>query len=99
MYYNEDKTEQTRQDTGNAVSYTHLKRAIRRSKTRRKIITGITIAIIVLLVFLLVFNIISLKKEQYDTKKEQQALKQQKADVYKRQCWRRWQKAKKAEQC
>jgi len=35
---------------------TRGKRAIRRSKTRRKIITGITIAIIVLLVFLLVFN-------------------------------------------
>ena len=63
---------------------TRGKRAIRRSKTRRKIITGITIAIIVLLVFLLVFNIISLKKEQYDTKKEQQALKQQKAELQKR---------------
>ena len=62
---------------------TRGKRAIRRSKTRRKIITGITIAIIVLLVFLLVFNIISLKKEQYDTKKEQQALKQQKAELQK----------------
>ena len=61
---------------------TRGKRAIRRSKTRRKIITGITIAIIVLLVFLLVFNIISLKKEQYDTKKEQQALKQQKAELH-----------------
>lgn len=33
--------------------------------------------------FLLVFNIISLKKEQYDTKKEQQALKQQKAELQK----------------
>ena len=62
---------------------TRGKRAIRRSKTRRKIITGITIAIIALLVFLLVFNIISLKKEQYDTKKEQQALKQQKAELQK----------------
>ena len=62
---------------------TRGKRAIRRSKTRRKIITGITIAIIVLLVFLLVFNIISLKKEQYDTKKEQLALKQQKAELQK----------------
>lgn len=31
----------------------------------------------------LVFNIISLKKEQYDTKKEQQALKQQKAELQK----------------
>ena len=36
---------------------TRGKRAIRRSKTRRKIITGITIAIIALLVFLLVFSI------------------------------------------
>ena len=62
---------------------TRGKRAIRRSKTRRKIIMGITIAIILLLVFLLVFNIISLKKEQYDTKKEQQALKQQKAELQK----------------
>lgn len=62
---------------------TRGKRAIRRGKIRRRIITGIVFAILALLLFLLVFNIISLKKEQYDTRKEQEALKQQKAELQK----------------
>lgn len=62
---------------------TRGKRAIRRSRIRRRIITGIVFAILALLLFLLVFNIISLKKEQHDTLQEQKALKQQKAELEK----------------
>ncbi len=62
---------------------TRGKRAIRRSKIRRRIITGIVIAILAFFVFMLIYNIISLKKELHDTKAEQEALKSQKAELQK----------------
>ncbi len=60
---------------------TRGKRAIRRGKIRQRAIKGGFCAFVILLLFFLVFNIISLKKEQHDTKVEQEALKNKKAEL------------------
>lgn len=62
---------------------TRGKRAIRRSKTRRKILIAIIIGAIIAVLLFFVMNIFSLKKEQHDVKKEREQLEQRKVELQK----------------
>ena len=62
---------------------TRGKRAIRKSKNRRRIMMASFIAAIFALLFIIVFNIVSLKKEQHEVKLEKEALEREKAQLSK----------------
>ena len=48
---------------------TRGKRAIRKGRNRKRLITALVVAAVFVLLFLIVMNIVSLKKEQHDVKK------------------------------
>ncbi len=66
-----------------AAQKTRGKMAIRRSRNRRRIVTGIIIVFICVLVAAAVINIVSLKKEQSDMKTQKQELEAEKQQLEK----------------
>lgn len=62
---------------------TRGKRAIRKGRNRKRLITALVVAAVFVLLFLIVMNIVSLKKEQHDVKNEKEALEREKARLSK----------------
>ena len=64
-----------------ASQQTRGKRAIRKQRFRRMIMIVIIAVCIIGMIFLAVLNVISLKKEEYEVKKQTEALQQQKKEL------------------
>lgn len=62
---------------------TRGKMAIRRRRTRRRILTGLVVVFTIIAVFFAIFSIVSLKKEQKEMKEELEALEKEKAQLEK----------------
>lgn len=62
---------------------TRGKMAIRKRRNRRRFLTGLVVVCIIAAVGFAVFNVISLKKEQHETKQELEALEKEKKQLEK----------------
>ena len=62
---------------------TRGKMAIRRSRNRRRLMTGLIVMFVIALISFSVINIISLKKEQHDMKEQKQELLDEKDELTK----------------